>query len=110
MSISLGKPGLDPVGLHGLFSKECFKLAKLLVCKQSIALTTSFDITNGKAPAAKEKQPPVIEAEGVLKVGSNIKAPGNFKRTRLFDFFLHFSHDQNTTTGVRERCFDTSSL
>lgn len=29
--------------------EECFKLAKLLVCKQSIALTTSFDIATGKA-------------------------------------------------------------
>jgi len=29
--------------------QECFKLAKLLVCKQSIALTTSFDIATGKA-------------------------------------------------------------
>lgn len=29
--------------------KECFKLVKLLVCKQSIALTTTFDIANGKA-------------------------------------------------------------
>jgi hypothetical protein len=33
--------------------QECFKLAKLLVCKQSIALTTSFDITAGKVQLSR---------------------------------------------------------
>ena len=34
-------------------SQECFKLAKLLVCKQSIALTTSFDIATGKVQLSR---------------------------------------------------------
>ena len=38
----------QPASYERYGCQECFKLAKLLVCKQSIALTTSFDIATGK--------------------------------------------------------------
>eukprot|EP00931_Biecheleriopsis_adriatica_P025093 TRINITY_DN154_c0_g1_i8.p1 TRINITY_DN154_c0_g1~~TRINITY_DN154_c0_g1_i8.p1 ORF type:complete len:2005 (-),score=792.65 TRINITY_DN154_c0_g1_i8:106-6120(-) len=42
-----GKSGW--VTLKDAAGKECFKLVKLLVCKQSIAITTTLDIAAGKA-------------------------------------------------------------
>jgi len=42
-----GKTGF--VTLTDMSGKDLFKLAKLLVCKQSIAITTTFDIAAGKA-------------------------------------------------------------